>query len=203
MMVWELISVGSYFPHFLPYTNEFILQKKNAYKIIADTNLCYREGRRYLNEYLATHRDAVYRPKGPVSGLAVVEINDFLGIQEDSIDSTYQWLKGYEPEDHIHSQYLIFNIHNTFLVQIRSTLWPFFTLFGIHFLVTYIPRLIITTMNSHKVHRGKIGFNTLLIGSNSKAVEALQEVMGQKRGNGNKFIGFVSVNKDTENVLEK
>ncbi len=111
MMVWELISVGSYFPHFLPYTNEFILQKKNAYKKIADTNLCYREGRRYLNEYLATHKNAVYRPKGPVSGLVVVEVNDFLGIQENSIDSTYQWLKDYEPVDHIHSQYLIFDTH--------------------------------------------------------------------------------------------
>jgi hypothetical protein len=111
MMLWQLISVGSYFPHFLPYTNEFILQKKNVYRKIADTNLCYREGRRYLNEYLAAHKNAVYAPQGPTSGIVVVEVNDFLGIQDNSIDSTYIWLKDHEPVDHIHSQYLIFDIH--------------------------------------------------------------------------------------------
>jgi hypothetical protein len=110
MMVWELISVGSYFPHFLPYTNEFILQKKNAYKKIGDTNLCYSEGRQYLNEYLATNKNAVYSPKGRVSGIVVIEVNDFLGIQENSIDGKYDWLHGQEPVGHIHSQYLIFDV---------------------------------------------------------------------------------------------
>jgi exopolysaccharide biosynthesis polyprenyl glycosylphosphotransferase len=99
--------------------------------------------------------------------------------------------------------YLIFNFHNSYLVNIKGVFFPFLTLFAFHFIITYVPRLIITTITSHKVHNGKIGFNTLLIGSNSKALEAWREVNNQKRGNGNKFIGFVSVNKGTKNVLEK
>jgi exopolysaccharide biosynthesis polyprenyl glycosylphosphotransferase len=99
--------------------------------------------------------------------------------------------------------YFAFNIHNTHLTEIRGFFSPFLTLFVINFAVTYLPRLIITTITSHKVHNGKIGFNTILIGSNSKALEAWHEVMGQKRGNGNKFVGFVSVNKNSKSVLEK
>jgi exopolysaccharide biosynthesis polyprenyl glycosylphosphotransferase len=98
--------------------------------------------------------------------------------------------------------YLIFNLHNSFIPGMIGTLSPFISLFAFQFIVTYIPRLIITTITTHKVHNGKIGFNTLLIGSNSKAMEAWHEVMSQKRGSGNKFIGFVSVNNGTKNVLE-
>ena len=45
----------------------------------------------------------------------------------------------------------------------------FFTLFGLHFGMTYLFRLILTTRTIHRIHRRKIGFNTLLIGSNEKA----------------------------------
>ena len=110
LVAWELISVASFFPHFLPYTNEFITNKKNAYKKLADTNLCYREGRRYIDEYLATHKNAVFEPSTPIAGLVIVEVNDYLGIQDDSVEGKYQWLRGLEPVDHIHSQYLIFDV---------------------------------------------------------------------------------------------
>jgi exopolysaccharide biosynthesis polyprenyl glycosylphosphotransferase len=61
--------------------------------------------------------------------------------------------------------------------------------------------LIITTITTHKVHRGEIGFNTLLIGSNEKALDAWHEVMGQKQGSGNLFVGFVNVNSNSKNIL--
>jgi len=99
--------------------------------------------------------------------------------------------------------YLITNLHQTYLIHLKGSLSPFVTLLAFQFVITYIPRLIITTITTHKVHSGKIGFNTLLIGSNSRALEAWREVTGQKRGSGNKFIGFVSVNKATRNVLGK
>jgi len=99
--------------------------------------------------------------------------------------------------------YFITNIHNTYLIQLKGPLSPIITLMAIQFVIAYIPRLIITTITTHKVHSGKIGFNTVLIGSNSKALETWKEVTSQKRSNGNIFIGFVSVNKATRNVMEK
>jgi exopolysaccharide biosynthesis polyprenyl glycosylphosphotransferase len=95
----------------------------------------------------------------------------------------------------------IFNSVNSDLTYRDNDISPYISLFTIQFPVTYIPRLILTTITSHKVHEGRIGFNTLLIGSNSKAVDAWREVISQKRGSGNKFIGFVSVNDSSQNVL--
>ncbi|MBN2762432.1 MAG: hypothetical protein JXR41_05015, partial [Bacteroidales bacterium] len=78
----------------------------------------------------------------------------------------------------------------------------FLALFSIHFILTYIPRLIITTRTTHKVHKGVLGFNTLLIGSNEKAVEAYLDIKNQPRGSGNFIVGFVNVNDKPRYKLE-
>jgi exopolysaccharide biosynthesis polyprenyl glycosylphosphotransferase len=99
--------------------------------------------------------------------------------------------------------YLAFNIQQYAVTGIRGNLSPYFSLFIFQFFITYLPRLILTSINAHKVHSGKIGFNTLLIGSSDKAYETWQEVVSQKRSNGNKLIGYVSVNNGAGNFLQK
>jgi exopolysaccharide biosynthesis polyprenyl glycosylphosphotransferase len=79
--------------------------------------------------------------------------------------------------------------------------FPYMNLLMFHFILTYLPRAIITTITTHRVHRGEIGFSTLLIGSSIKADEAYKEILCQKRSSGNKFIGFVTVNNNAHNVL--
>lgn len=71
----------------------------------------------------------------------------------------------------------------------------FFALYLFHFILTYLPRLIITTSITHKIHRRQLGFNTVMIGGNGKALEIYDEMSNQKQGTGNSFIGFVNVNK--------
>ncbi|MBP1669434.1 MAG: gumD [Bacteroidetes bacterium] len=78
----------------------------------------------------------------------------------------------------------------------------FAALFTIHFVLTYIPRLMLTTRTTHRVHNGEIGFNTLLIGSNEKAVDAYLDIKNQAPRNGNKIIGFVNVNDKPRYMLE-
>ncbi len=72
----------------------------------------------------------------------------------------------------------------------------FFTLFTLHFTLTYIPRLIITTRTIHKIHRREIGFNTIIIGGNGRAMKIFSDIESQKKSMGNKFIGFVSINSN-------
>lgn len=79
----------------------------------------------------------------------------------------------------------------------------FFTLFSFHFTLTYIPRLIITTHTTHKIHNRIIGFNTVIIGSNQQAVDTYLEIENQSRSSGNKIIGFVNVNDKPRYLLEK
>ncbi len=77
----------------------------------------------------------------------------------------------------------------------------FITLFLFHFVITFIPRLIITTNTTVKIHKRQLGFNTILIGSNEKALEVYEEIEQQKHGTGNKFVGFVSVNEGNGHLL--
>ncbi|GAB4301030.1 MAG: undecaprenyl-phosphate glucose phosphotransferase [Marinilabiliales bacterium] len=79
----------------------------------------------------------------------------------------------------------------------------YFVLMFLHFTLTYIPRLILTTRTNHRIHRGEIGFNTIIVGSNKKAVELFKEMTGQKKSLGNLFIGFVHVEKKEKYLLEK
>jgi 4-amino-4-deoxy-L-arabinose transferase-like glycosyltransferase len=109
LLVYQGISVCNYFPHFLPYTNELILDKRLAYKKIADTNLCYGEGSTFLKEYLLKNPDAVYLAEKPVAGKVVFEVNEMLNLNIATVHK-YDWVKSLEPVSHIHSQYLIFNV---------------------------------------------------------------------------------------------
>ncbi|MBN1597942.1 MAG: sugar transferase [Bacteroidales bacterium] len=78
----------------------------------------------------------------------------------------------------------------------------FIALFSIHFILTYIPRLIITTNTTHKIHGRLIGFKTVIIGGNEKALEIYNEIENQKHGTGNIIIGFVNVNNGNNYPLE-
>jgi len=78
----------------------------------------------------------------------------------------------------------------------------FFVLFLLHFLLTYIPRLLFTTSSAHRIHHRIIGFPTLLIGSGKTAIELYQEMESQPRSTGNKFIGFVSVSHHENCVMD-
>ncbi len=76
-------------------------------------------------------------------------------------------------------------------------------LFILQFILTYIPRLIITTQTVHKIQKRKIGFKTLLIGSNKKAYDLYKQMEFEKKSAGNIFIGFVSVIEKPKYILDK
>lgn len=69
----------------------------------------------------------------------------------------------------------------------------FGVLFSLQFLLTAIPRFIISSRTNHKIQKRKIGFKTLLIGSNENAWNIFNEIQNLKDGNGNLFTGFVHV----------
>jgi len=108
-ITWQAIAVLWWFPHFLPYTNELLPDKKMVYRTIADTNICYGEGRFYLESYLANHPSAVVNPGKPVAGTVIIEINELVS-QNIKTMHQHDWALGLLPSDHIHSQYLVFDI---------------------------------------------------------------------------------------------
>jgi len=79
----------------------------------------------------------------------------------------------------------------------------FFALLIIHFIATYLPRLIITTQTSNKIHKRIYGFKTLIIGDNKMAVEIYKNIESQIESTGNKFIGFINLVQKENYLLEK
>jgi len=67
-------------------------------------------------------------------------------------------------------------------------------LFSLHFVITVTLRLIITTRTVKKIHRREIGFNTLIVGGNERAMQVYQEIEAIKNSPGYKFVGFISTN---------
>ena len=79
----------------------------------------------------------------------------------------------------------------------------FFVLLSFHFVLTYIPRLFLTSIAANKIHNRIIGFPTLLVGSNDKAFDTFSEMAGAPRSAGNKFIGFVHINGNNGTALRE
>lgn len=77
----------------------------------------------------------------------------------------------------------------------------YLALFTFHFTLTYLFRLILTTQTIHKIHKRKIGFNTLIIGSNKKAKQIFSDINNQFRPAGNKFVGFIGVDGNDDSIL--
>ncbi len=69
----------------------------------------------------------------------------------------------------------------------------FLVLFALHFFFTYAFRLYLTTRTVRRVHKGILGFNTVIIGSNGNATQVYEDITNQEISSGNKFVGFVNV----------
>ena len=70
----------------------------------------------------------------------------------------------------------------------------FLALFGLHFALTFIPRFLLTSATVRRVHDRRIGFNTVLVGGNERALAIYQEIEAMRKSPGNRFIGFLQVN---------
>lgn len=69
----------------------------------------------------------------------------------------------------------------------------FLVLFTIQFCLTYVGRLVITTITARRIHNRKIGYNTLIIGSHDNACDIYKEIENQELPTGSTIVGFVNV----------
>ena len=80
------------------------------------------------------------------------------------------------------------------LTSYRYYYLSFFLLLVVHFSLTYLGRLILTTRTANKVHSRQLGFPTIMIGSKEKAYRTYLDLENQEVYSGNLFVGFVTVN---------
>lgn len=87
------------------------------------------------------------------------------------------------------------------VISYKSYYHTFFTLLTLHFTITATFRFILSTTVVHKIHKRQIGFNTVMIGSNTNAVNLLKQMDSELQSEGNKFIGFVHVDGNNDHLL--
>ncbi|PCJ87788.1 MAG: polyprenyl glycosylphosphotransferase [Flavobacteriales bacterium] len=87
------------------------------------------------------------------------------------------------------------------IASYKSYYRSFSTLFALHFIFTFLLRFILSTITAHKIHTRKIGFNTVVVGSNENAMNLYKELDGMRKSSGFKFEGFLHLNGDLDHLL--
>jgi len=79
----------------------------------------------------------------------------------------------------------------------------FMVLFGIHFTLTSIVRMILLTRAKARVKKGLVKYNTLIIGGDQNAVELYNEITNRPYSLGFNFVGFIDSNGNSKNHLKE
>jgi len=91
----------------------------------------------------------------------------------------------------------------TNLLSYKQYYQMLFILFSLHLVITLLPRLILTTLRVKSIHKGKFGFNTLIIGGSDKAVEILSELNKLRQSAGHQIVGFSNINGNDYKLKEQ
>lgn len=68
-------------------------------------------------------------------------------------------------------------------------------LFILHFFITAFFRFILSSITNYKINKGQIGFNTVIIGSNQRALKIFEEITSTRKSSGNRFNGFIHLDE--------
>jgi len=106
IIVYSLATYYYFFPNLISYSNEFIPVKKNAYKVMADSNLDFGQGWYVLVKYLKAHPDVNIADYTVRDSKFVIGVNDYLNLKNDY---KYTWMYKLKPVGHINHCFLLFD----------------------------------------------------------------------------------------------
>jgi 4-amino-4-deoxy-L-arabinose transferase-like glycosyltransferase len=107
LIVYSLSTYYYFFPNLISYSNEFIPIKKNAYKVMADSNIDFGQGWYALEKYLKIHQDIQIITSESKPGTFVIGVNDYLDLKGDH---TFAWIYDVKPDEQINHCFLLFRI---------------------------------------------------------------------------------------------
>lgn len=85
----------------------------------------------------------------------------------------------------------------------RAYYQTFFLLLVLQIVVTYAGRFVLSTQTNNRIQKRIYGFNTILVGSNEKAIKLYTDLQEATITNGFKFVGFVTVNGEDTGEMSK
>ncbi len=96
--------------------------------------------------------------------------------------------------------FFLFLLDDT-IITYKTYYHTFFTLLTLHFSYTALFRFILSSRIIRKIRHKEIRFNTVMIGSNTNAVQLLMQMEKEYSVEGNSFIGFVHVDGNNDHLL--
>jgi hypothetical protein len=122
LLVWLAASVGSYYPNFLAYFNEFVRDRTQAYRILVDSSLDFGQSGRYVARYLRAHPEVSLGPDRPRHGTLLVAANNYVGLLGEE---QFRWLReNFEPVGHVAYTHLLFRITPEALRRVTDPIPP-------------------------------------------------------------------------------
>jgi hypothetical protein len=113
---WVAASTLSYYPHFISYFNEFVPDRRLAYRHLADSNLDWSGNYWYLIEYIRRHPGVIVDPRKPQAGRIIVPVNALVGVNRNPEE--YRWLREhFSPVDHIAYSLLVYDVPKEMVPQ--------------------------------------------------------------------------------------
>jgi hypothetical protein len=110
LLLWLGISFASYYPNMIPYMNEWVVDRKLAYRILADSNLDWDQDKSRVGRYLWEHPKVIESPTAPVSGQVLVGVNELVGVRREE-SNRFLWLRSrYKPVAQVAYGHLLFNV---------------------------------------------------------------------------------------------
>lgn len=88
-----------------------------------------------------------------------------------------------------------FILLDDFVSSYKSYYKVYIVLFSLHFVITASLRFILSSITNYKIKKRIIGFNTVIIGSNQRALKIYNEITAKQHSSGNKFIGFIHLDE--------
>lgn len=96
-----------------------------------------------------------------------------------------------------------FLIIDDVIVNYRNYYESVLVLMGTHFMLTFTARFVQLTAAKRQLERGRIGYKTIIIGGDQRAIDLYKEITGLPYNLGYKFVGYVHTNGEGTNGLGK
>jgi 4-amino-4-deoxy-L-arabinose transferase-like glycosyltransferase len=107
LILWLAVSSASYYPHMIPYMNEWVADRRLSYRVLADSNLDWGQDRAVVDEFIRKNPDVILDPEVPTAGRILVSANRLTGVLPWNPREI--WLaKQYRPVAHVGYAHFLF-----------------------------------------------------------------------------------------------
>ncbi|MDQ3536940.1 MAG: glycosyltransferase family 39 protein, partial [Bacteroidota bacterium] len=118
LFTYSLATFYYYLPNLISYTNEFVLPKRMAYKVVGGSNLDFKQGNKWASEYLAKHAEVQKVSETPKTGKILMSVEEFMDLYNTQ---QYKWIHQFSPVGHLKHSHLLFHITEDDLKKVEHT----------------------------------------------------------------------------------